>query len=122
MTRPAPLTCDAVIGGKPGAFVRCGQPAVEIPCGFCDVVAGACSRGHWPGAEASLQGHRLLHHPEKVPDLVREITLDQERREVVFEGELRDPRRWLALASAVRAAMVTRIKEVPRTDRGETLH
>lgn len=98
--------CDAAIGGEFGARVRCDRLAAEaLVCPWCTKVAMYCQReGHLESAAAGLEGHKLLAHPERMPEAVAAVAVDPMRLEMVRFALGRDTApHYAKLAAALRA-------------------
>ena len=95
--------CDAPTGGSFGAYSRCTRPAWDgAGCPFCRTSVFWCRKeGHEEAALAGLEGHKLLHHPEVMPDVVMQVARDPVRLQMVREGVAKMPEQYAKLVAAL---------------------
>ena len=101
--------CDAVVGGTFGQFARCYMLANDgAACPWCATSAFWCRRpGHEAGALQNLEGHKLLHHPEHMPDAVALVATDPTRLALAREAAEKFPAQYEKLRRALAELGVT---------------
>jgi len=101
--------CDAVVGGTFGQFRRCGLLASDgAACPWCDRSAFWCRReGHDEGALQNLEGHKLLAHPERMPEAVAMVARDPTRLALARETAGKFPAQYEKLRVALASLGVT---------------
>ncbi len=101
--------CDAVVGGTFGQFRRCRLQAWDgAACPWCRRNAFWCRRdGHEEGALQNLEGHKLLEHPEHMPEAVALVAIDPTRLALAREAAGKFPAQYDKLRAALAGLGVT---------------